>query len=220
MDDDCERMRQAMGDWRKGREERQRSWESEANRSRVASGLSNAPATVTTGSLAFRLAKSYLSPFAVNDALDYGSRDIPLHLFLPELSGYTRENWRRLFDEEKVAVNILPNESYPFMPGYAAHVSRAGAPLREGAGLAAYASPSSHKCFPEELLTGELTASDPVFMNCTSIGEPFANCTAYLYAPEKAYTISVRLSPAQTTQWRDLLPRIRSLVESWRHAAR
>jgi hypothetical protein len=220
--DECARIAKSMGsiDFAKEREELQASWNSESNRKRVESGFSTAPVTVTAGGIAFRTAKNYLSPFGTGDSVDYKDREIGFHVFLPGLSGYSRENWSERLHPQKLQVNVLPGSKFSFMQTYGEQAAKAGVPLRVTNGLRVYASPSAHKCFPEELLTGTQADGEPVYGSCVNLKTPYPSCSVYFYGPARAYQLSVGLKPEQLPQWRELVGRMKTLVASWQDAAR
>ena len=221
--DECERLAQGTPSEEqaaKSRADLQRSWHSESNRKRVEEGFSTGLAIVTTGGVSFRLPKNFVSPFGFRDSVDYQQRAVEVFVFLPGFGGYTRDNWVERMNPDKIQVNILPNKQYTFMSSYAEVTGKAGAPLREVAGLKVYKHPTAHKCFPEELLAGTLAGGAPVYGSCLAMGKPYAGCSVYFYAPDKAYTLSMGLRPARLPDWREMTARATSLVESWRYAAR
>ena len=220
--DECERIAKSMGDvdYKKEREKSQALWNSESNRARVASGFSTAPTTVTTGGIAFRTTKNHLSPFAYPDAVDYKERYIDFILFLPDLSGYTRENWSERLHPRKLQVSVLPNSQFTFMKSYAGEAAKVGPLLREVNGLKVYAKPGAHKCFPEELAVGVQSDGEPVYVSCMMTKEPVSSCSVYFYGAAKAYQVGLQLRREQLPQWADLVGRVKSLLASWQSAAR
>lgn len=220
--DECARIAKSMGeiDYKKEREKSQASWAGESSRRRVEAGFSTAPTTVTTGGVSFRTTKNFLSPFAFPDVNDYQDREIIFHLFLPDLSGYTRENWVERLHPAKLQVSVLPNGRYSFMKTYAEQAARTGPLLREINGLKVYANPGAHRCFPEELAVGVLEGGEPVYVVCAITKEPVPACNAYFYGPGRAYQLSLPLWREQLSEWRELPTRVKTLLASWQHAAR
>ncbi len=220
--DECERIARGSAgfDAKKAREQSQASWASEPNRQRVEAGLSTAATTVRTDGIAFRTTKNHLSPFAFPDTNDYKDREIGFILFLPDLSGYTRENWSERLHPQKLSVNVLPNSKFKFMTNYAEQAGKAGPVLREVNGLKIYSRPGAHKCFPEELGVGTQADGEPVFVNCMALKTPYPACIAYFHGEAKAYQLSMGLRPEQLPQWRELIPRVKAQVAAWQHAAR
>jgi len=220
--DECERIDRDMGniDYKKRREQSQAGWASEFNRQRVEAGFSTAATTVITDGIAFRTTKNHLSPFAFPDSHDYRDREIGFILFLPELSGYTRENWSELMHPQMLQANVLPNSKYNFMSTFAEQAAMAGPVLREVNGLKIHSRPGAHKCFPEELGVGVQADGEPVFVNCLALKTPYPACIAYFYGQEKAYHVSMRLTPERLPEWRELIARVKKQLAAWQHAAR
>ena len=168
----------------------------------------------------YKLPMHYLSPFGRVSPRQSVDR-LDVRLFWPELSGYTRENWRDYVHDENSMSVLL---EVPDKGGYESRLSRsaqnAAPPSRKNHDLDVFHYAESGRCFPQELMTG--TANDrPVYILCSSRPDyrPYSRCSMIFSDVRRGYGVHATFHLSLLPHWKRLHSGISELIVSWQLAA-